>query len=757
MKLNSKKGSVFSNMATATAEAVIASAKGDVTAVQAMVGMEDFSDPQSVKNEEATREQIKAQIQDEYRQRAAENGIVGQEDLTDAQLEAGAIIAMAAAKPKAYVGAERNAKLVGLESYDQESPYVSTGESRGQSDVADMVGMEYYQEQNVDKFMTASFQYNVKAARQSIAAESIFPTITVDPTEGSVLFTLNKNMVHRAVRHAVSEKDRREFKMFNLLDAYTDPSVLDEDAIRIVPYCAPDGSNSDEFINAALRKPVEVEVGDARVYTAPLAAHGGTRNLLDLSAAPGLVTSNYLDESDVISQAISLQAVYIKVNKKGAKEESAQLVRVSTRNLPTSSFNQAPEGDAMQQMLTFRGKFLLDGATTDISGKVVEAADELRSADYTLSYTCNLTNVVNLQTGKEENTPGRVGWGTLRQQDGTVISTNKGEGKAIVDSIVMEIVAYDYDAFRTNSNMRTKGLMSTDIVQRERIKLITGSPVTYRSPTNDVNESAAVQRLLELTHVRNSAKAINKILNHSEDLEQVVKTIDYEATEYEVPMIEGVGRHYVRPWFEKFEFDVNNYISTENNMESDDNLRAMICGIIREQIARAMIQSRMTPAIEYVTNYTKSLPEFTILTDPYIVQWLWKDGDPATLGQYKFRIVSTQNIKFRGRIQWFPRVTDGSEGLNPLNYGAHLWMPPLLTNANLTRNEAVSNEISCQARQNHVVLCPVTGAVIPVGIRELIRSRTPASRVFVNQMVNTGEGETGDIVDGDLVDSDANA
>jgi len=716
----------------------------DRTAVKSIVGVEGYQDVAA----QAKRGQVETNLIGKIRSAVAQHGQgIAAESFTAAQLEAGAIVLMAASDPVAYAHSAASENYLALEAGDHDAPVINSGSAGMQDTGMQGVGLEYFTEQNLDKHMAASFRFNMQAARQDNFSETIMPTIVADPTEAGLLIEIKKTMVHRAVRHAVRSKDSRPYNRRNILDGATDATVMDDESIIVVPYRLEDGSNSSLFISEDLYEPRLRVVGDYSVPTSPL-AFGQKHNLLELSAHPGLVTSGVLDESDELNGRVELAELYMTVGKVGGKEEDKQLVRVKTANHARSTFNKSQEGDGMEMQLNFSGAtFTLSAESKDVDGVEIMAADELGDQNYQLNYTIEVNNRLNIQTGVEKNMHGGVEKLGIMDDDKTAVSITAGQGKTIADKIEIECVGYVYDLTRSNANRRTKGLLIDSIVERERYKIQLGSPLTSRKPIGREDNSAAIEDLITAARIRNSNQCVTKILNVTEVLKEVVKTIG-TGNEYVIPSIEGVGRHYVRPWYDEANIDVSNLVSTLDSKDVNANICAVILGVIREQVVRGIQESRFQPALEMLSGYTMTKPKVIIGTDIITANFIERASDPRTLGdQFAYEIVVTTDSRWLQRIQWFLKVGEGEGGLNPLNFGNHIWVPELITDTNLTRNEGTANEVTVQPRNTHIVNCPITGVVNVKGIYELINSRTPLAIVTTNELSGGGNE---DLVIGDL-------
>lgn len=724
-KLNSTGNEPLVANMMATAENVIAKNKQSIQQSnmgKVVIGAEGYTSPEQAVNRDNAQATIVTALTTGLNKLS-----VGAEsvDYTPAQLEAGAIIASAVDSPVEYAAVAMNPEFGALAQGQADASVILGGGAGNYDTNMPSIGAEYFNDEEVlRKNMAASLVFNVQAARQDEFGEEFFPTIVADPTEAGLLIEIKKTVVHRAVRHALKPEDSKPFNRRNILDAATDASVLEDDAIALVPYFMENGSTDAEFMPASLKTPTEREVGDYTVRTNPLRFTGKRRNLLALSAHPGLVSTGFLDESDDIAGRVVLKRIYLEVLKKG--DANKQAVSFETANLPRSTYNPSQEGDEMEHELSFRNAtFALNGAKKDIVGADVAAFEELGALGYTLKFTTTIRSALNLQTGEEQATLPLTDIVGLYDQDGNGISIKEGKGKDIVDKIEFAVTDYEYDIYRSNANRRTKGLLVDTVGTHERFKILLGSPITSRKPIGRTDNSAAVSSLITAARLRNSNQAVTKLLNYSEQLKEVVKTI---VDPYELVSIEGVGRHHIMPWYDEVEFLPTDRISNTDTQNVSGNLASGILATLREQCARGFMESRFQPALEMISGYTVSKPSVLIGTDPYTANWLWEKGDVRTLGdQFEYKIVTTNDFRFRGRIQWVFKVSQGENGICPLNFGNHLWIPELITDTNLTRNEGTANEITVQPRNLHIVHCPITGVINVTAIKDFINTKPSLS------------------------------
>ena len=730
-KFNKRGGSPVESMLSAVSNVMTRNDAllRDESLVNNLVGVEGYNDIQA----NALRDQAATAVVGQLSTQLV-SVLPGMESLTEAQKEAAAIVAMARANPVQYAEAAMRTDFPALEAYSADAPMLTGGRHGSQDSDALALGLEYFNETTLDKHMAASLVFNVQAARQGEFAETFFPTLTIDPTECGLLIEIQKTMIHRGVRHALHDKDSQGYQRRNILDAATDYTVLEDRSIDFVPYMNEDGTRDDLFIPASMKAPENVVLGNYSVRTNPLLITGTKKNLMRLSAHPGLVTSGVLDESDEFDGRFALNEMYFLVKKTGEADDKGKLVKFKTVNLARASFNKTQEGDGRELSLEFRGaSFALTADTVDaVAGANVPALADLAAGGYKLQFTVTAHANVNIQTGIEDFMASAIEVTGLVNADNAKVDPTAGAGKALVDAISIKPFAYNYKATRSNSNRRSKGLLVDSVTERERYKITLGSPITSRKPIGRTDNSQALNDLITAARMRNDNLAITKLLNYSETLADVVKGI---SDPYQIVSIEGAGRHYIAPWYEELIFDVQKQTAALQTTDAADALRAGILLQLRDQVTRAYQTSRFQPALEMLSGYTQSKPKVIIGTDIVTANWLWEKGDLRTLGDaFEYQIVTTNDKRFYGRIQWAFQV--GSGGYSPLNFGNMLWVPELVTDTNLTRNDAVANELTVQPRNYHVVNCPVTGVVTVKGLHDYIQGK-PSIGVQLTQSLNS--------------------
>ncbi|ANZ50264.1 putative major capsid protein [Erwinia phage vB_EamM_Phobos] len=624
---------------------------------------------------------------------------------------------------------------------DEYSNYLSAGFA-GATDVdygKNFVGQEYYSDKDLDKNLGLSWTLNVRSLEtQSRFAETLYPTITVDSNDVGITIRTKITTVTRGVMNALLAKDSVLDNRRPLHDALTDHRVLQDDAIRIVPYIMEDGKNSEFFVDPAIIENTTVQLGRVPVYpTNYLNFEQPSLNLFRLAAHPGIVTEGY-DETDEIAPGAALGEILLSVRKKAESLADGALFKINTRDMQYSTFQRPAEGGGRELLLNFRATvFTINGASKDWKGNEMPALDALKANDYSLRFVISVNMSMHTtgdRSGFVEITGKSLRVDSVVTKDGTKLPIDSGSVKTMLENITLELYGWRFDGTRTNENRRTQGLMLDPIWEMENYKLQYGSPILTKSPIGqEYDDAERLDDLISAVNIRNESLAVSQTLNYTEQLRDVVAN---KVTAYDKSAIRGLGRHWVSAWFEELEFDVSKHIQTSDTKDALVNARQGLLNRLGDQVTRAIQESRYMPALRLLTANPDARPVVVIATDePTASMLLLQQGETRILGdRYQYEVVTTNDDRWRvkdtdynsvvRRLQWVLRVDQESDGSYcVLNWGNHFWSPVMVTNINIQRNGGVSKELAVQPRNAHINHCPVSGVILIKGITEFVAKK----------------------------------
>ncbi|AXF51219.1 putative major capsid protein [Erwinia phage Wellington] len=624
------------------------------------------------------------------------------------------------------------------------------------------VGTEYYTNKDLDKNLGLTWTLNVRALEtQSKFAETLFPTITVESNDVGITVRTKVTTVTRGVLNALLAKDSVIDDRQPLHNALSNHKVLQDDAIRIVPYVMEDGSNAEFFVPEDVIANETVRLGRVPAYpTNYLSFDKQQLNLFRLAAHPGIVAEGY-DETDEIAPGAALGQILLSVRKAGEDVKDGSLFKLTTRDMQFASFQRPAEGEGRELILNFRHTlFAMNGETLDWQGKAMPALESLKQNDYTLRYVVNVT--MSLFTNGQRSGWVEITGKTLRVDsvvDGTGMSLpiDSGSVKTILDNIKIDLVGWRFDGTRTNENRRTQGLLLDPVWEQENYKLQYGSPILTKSPVGvEYDDAERLDDLVSAVNIRNEMLAITQTLNYTEAVRDVFKTM---VTQWDKPAIRGLGRHWVGAWYNESDYDVSKVIQSLDTKDALINARQGLMQRLGDQVTRAIQDSRYMPALRLLTADPNALPKVIIATDePTAAMMLLSTGETRLLGdRYDFEVITTNDDRWRvknqedgswtRRLQWMLKVANVEDGSYcVLNWGNHFWSPIMVTNINIQRNGSTSKELAVQPRNAHICHCPITGVIWVKGITKFVEERLA---YFVNVIddgtTNTGGTNAGDV------------
>ncbi|EBW4855713.1 hypothetical protein DPP45_24955, partial [Salmonella enterica subsp. enterica serovar Kentucky] len=385
-----------------------------------------------------------------------------------------------------------------------------------------VVAQEYYSNKDYDKNLGLTWTLNVRALEtQSKFAETLFPTITVDTNDVGITVRTKVTTVSRGIMQALLSKDVVEDHRRPLHNALTDHTVLQDEAINIVPYVMETGENQEYFVSEELVPNETVRLGRVPPYpTNYLSFANDTLNLFQLSAHPGIVQEGY-DETDEIAPGCALGSLLISVRKPTEEAKAGKFIKLHVRDMQFATFQRPAEGDGRELVLQFRRTaFSLNAKTTDWTGAAIPALQALGQNSYTLRYVITIT--MSLFTsgqfgGKVDISGHKLEIEGLYDATGNKVDTKSGTGKVILDGLKLELMGWRFDGTRTNENRRTQGLLLDPIWEQENYKLQYGSPILTKSPVGvEYDDTERLDDLISAVNIRNEQLAITQTLSYTE-------------------------------------------------------------------------------------------------------------------------------------------------------------------------------------------------------------------------------------------------
>lgn len=615
--------------------------------------------------------------------------------------ESGAIALMATAAPGAYArgalslesAAPKDGSLVDL---PMDGPAGSMGYTR-------TVSTEAYDESVLDKFLAQSVAFNTFAARQGPFGEAFYPTIVISADQGGADLAVRRQRVYNEVRHALTGKPT-DFGFKNLLSAVVDPTILEDQSTRLVPYRDPTAP-SDHLLSEDQFGEYSVTVAGTAVPTAPF-KFDEQIDLLGISAYAPLMGAGIMDQTDAVAARATLTSVYLSG---GAAD--APVIRFNTQGFSRNAFLGAIEGRDRAMTLTFPDfDFVIDKDTKAVDGSAVTALAAIVSGDLTVHATALISGTLDTQFGTIQATAGKLKVSRITNASGGDVDLTTGAGLAAKTAVeALPLVGYDALCFRTNSNRRTAGLRLDVETIRERYTVLVGPPITVQRPATEDGEAAELEALINAVRARNENNAVTALLNQADTLRSTVKGPS-KATP---PAVAGMGRLLVKPYFEELELDMKQSMNSIKSRERAEDISSTLVQAVRDMAYRAYQYSEIQAALDAQNPTGSESPVLLLGTDQTIIRHLMVSGDTRTFGTQfnEVRVVVSQDERVRHHIFVSFTRNRNLDQLDPLRFGSFLWIPELVSRMPVSRNGATNLEAMVQPRTLHVSHLPILGII----------------------------------------------
>ena len=648
--------------------------------------------------------------------------------------ETARILMAAVADPSAY------ARVLGNESFSDKEYANAEGYS---SDT--VLNTEYFSDRDLAKHLEKSMVLSVRVSQQTPYAEKMYKTIIIDPSDTGATFRAKKLRVHRGARHTLLTEKARAFKPRNAIDALTDPTILKGDDLALVPFMPVDGSADDHFVAKDLFAPSTVDVAGHEIRTSFLNFDKSERNILSLCSNPVLLGNNVLNENDEIAEGMALHSILVNVRKKGEAVAAGKFIVLNTLNMSFAGLDKTTQGGGREMQLSFRKNlFSLDGNTKDFFGADIPALAPLLGNEMQVQYEVVFTTYVDVSLGEEKLSKPTVHKRKVVDVNGTAQKI-EGSIATMLDNVIIEPVGYKYAATLTNENKRQFGLLADAYWFEENYKIRLGDPVTTRTPPNgvEVDDSSKLEDLISLINIRNENLAVERTIEYTDTLREVVKGIRNDFDDEPAP-ISGIARHFIRPWLEEDEFDVAKVTNTFTTITDVENARAALVNLIRAQLAVAFQKSRYLTALRATSGCHDKQAKVLITTDTVVADLLQIMGDTRLVGTHiDCDVVTTNDLRYYPidtatgevvrRLQWVLTVDGDGDDYQIYGWGSHLWCPPLVSNTQLTREGSTTQELTVQPRNLHVVNCPITGIIHVRGLDNWMKVRKSIAVEIANK------------------------
>ena len=623
----------------------------------------------------------------------------GRTSFADVQIEAAKIGALLAASPVDALAVQRS-----IPNSTKDTIVVS---DQAGGMMQHNIGLEAYDERVNDRVMEFSIAFNLIASRQDEFGEALFPTVVVGPDEDGAAITVNAVQMYTDFQRDLSgDVDKPKYRLRKIQDAYLDYTVLDYGSLKLVPeYNAGIAANVAKFFDPANTNST-VDVDGVAVTTAPLAT-GESVSLLGISQNAALISAGVMDVTDALDPFVRLSKVWIETDT-AAPAANTKLV-LDTAPLTGSTFVPSLQEHHRDTVLVFdNDAILIDAALVDPNVAAnsftvalrlaMSGTGNLETSDFTVyGNKLEIANVYDNATGATVNP--------------TAVPSAAPGGSSDLTAVVATWVigGYELEAYRTNSNRRTRGNLAKIDRFRYLYPVTPVGTVSALKPFNDSRDDATdLATLVAIVKIKASNAAVTELIRWSNELSTAVTAAQTLGID---PKLHTPASYLVRPFYETATLDLATVVDSIASGNRRNDIRGALMAHISDVVARMISSSGYLHALQTYYGSNPPNPTVIVATDGEIASWLrTDDGLVSTVaGAYDLKVVSTTDLRMSGRMVVTLGIFDANRNStpNPLNFGFCEWVPEVTVVVPISRNGSVSKELAVDPRFKHVATLPV--------------------------------------------------
>lgn len=595
---------------------------------------------------------------------------------TTAQKNAARIIASLAQDPVEYVNYVNNI------TSSSKNTNVISAEALGIDDIVPNISIEAYDGQQLQNSIYYSIAYNLGAARQDAFGEAFFPTITIDPAQSGARISLTiASIMKEFYRSITGSPDKDKFEKIPVVKAIYNNDIFATDKTRVVPVYREDNSdNAAKFVVSEAR--IDKSTG-TEITTAPLKFKTKV-SLLGISQTDASLSQGQYDYTDALDRSITVDKVYYSLSK----DSTTEIFSFSGANFSKNYFVKNPQGHNKDMILTFGHETLGVNVSTIKTSK--GAASELfkdvatQYPNYVVILGFEINGNCNTQTSDTIIYGNNLYLKEIRNAAGEAILASDPAYvaiSAIFGNPVLE--GYDLIAYRTNSNVRTRGIVVTSDTESVELQIAARAGITAVGPVisqngndNDLG-AATVSSQIQLAGFKVSLCAVNRILDFANSMRSGTNNSNVIPTSFE-----GLASFLVNPYFKDVAYDLSSSIDSVQSAHRDEDIRNALRLRLNNEAMKMYTDSNYGVAFNAVRGNLGGKIGLIIGTDPRLKNLICRDESVFPLGErFEAHVVETLNPAVHNKIFMSFGIfdcEDRNSNVNILNFGNCFWVPSMV-------------------------------------------------------------------------------
>lgn len=647
-------------------------------------------------------------------------------EFTTAQIEAAKKIARLAVSPKDAMAAYKAPREIGVALGTE---HLGVSDVVGTPYLADeILSAEAFDGQKISNALFFSLAFNLNSAKQDAFNEAFWPTVTIDPAvSGFTIETSFVSIMDEFKRDKSGESAADKFNKRPLIKNVFNKNVFGVAKNKLVPVYRTDSSKfflADEVF-------VDETAGEA--ITTSYIAVGKTFNMLAISQTDAILAKGGMDNASALDRAIRLDQVCFSIAGKNASDEDVvERFPIDVSLMKAANFVEQVQGHHKDMQLMFDAKDIRVSTKSLTTKNAPSAILGALAGEYSVSLRLVMTGSANTETGDVTVYGNAIEVVAVRNSAGVRLAETSPEYLSVAGAFAsVKIEGVTFDAYRTNSDLLTRGVVLTLEQDKQVYKVPFRTGFSILAPINNAsgtdNDAAMLMGQIQAAGYFVNNVGVNTLVHFANFMERHSAAGTLNDLE-----IAAIGRHNVYPFYIGDEINMTDSVDSMRSTERLGDIRATLINRIRQDVLTAYTESNYNVA--WGAAYGNSAVRKTVIigTSEVIKDYL-------TGGESKFRlsdefdavVVSTQDELIKDQIICTFGVfsEDRNAVANPLNFGVCAWRPVITTD--IVRTEGnVKRELQVNPSFLHVVNCPIMVRYNVSGISAVL-GKVPALRKSV--------------------------
>jgi hypothetical protein len=621
-----------------------------------------------------------------------------------AQISAAKAIASLAMDPQLAMESLKN-----LRDPEVKGAFQVDGLMLGVEDMLDpmTLAVEAFDGQSVSNAIFFSIATTLLSTTQDTFGETFYPTLMIDPTVSGIAIETEFTSLYTSFERSIAgTADKKKFNKAPLMKAIYDNNLFTADRNKVVPVLRDESKDSmlEEFSH------VDVTAGED-ITTAPL-KFGQEVGLLGVSQTASLLAKGVFDETDVLDRTINLENIYFSLAYDDNGTPKSEMFKFNASMFPHANFTYAPQGHMKKMMLDFETEYVYVNTTTTKTAKnTVSTVLESLADNHSIQLKIKVVGDANTAYGDVSIHGVVAEVVAIRDSSNTLLVPTSATSIAIKAAFAsIKLEGYTLEAYRTNSNLRSKG----DTITSDRETTIYSVPlrsgITVVTPINNnvgSDNDSKLTSQIQMLGMRVSKHAVQELVKTSEMLRSVT------ANGASAPELLGVGRAFVHTHYSETTIELINHVDSLSSNQRTADIKAALVNVLRDQVLKMALESNYLVAHQAINGVVGKKISVIVGTNPRIHQYL-TSGDEISIGEeYTVKVVSTPNLLVGERmfITFSVFDEDRNTKVNPLSYGNCLWAPTITTDVSRTANGSIVRELHTIPRYTHIMNCPIMSVI----------------------------------------------